>query len=178
MERVPGSLMVPWPMPKKPDAFVSFATFGEWRAFVEQYGLRQGIPLIVANKFERAQKLLLLAWLDVDLIKAAELTAFTSLELALRDRYGPQTKEAYGNIAFAHLLKYMPEHDGLTDHDVPMNQRCQGGKVVDLLTGERGLDLADIRNDLAHGFPFEGGPHSGLFELIRDLIEYAYRNFR
>jgi hypothetical protein len=93
MERAGGPLMVPWPMPGKPNAFVSFGTFGEWRAFVEQFGLRQGIPLIVANKFERAQKLLLLAWLDVDLIKAAELTAFTSLELALRDRYATTDEE-------------------------------------------------------------------------------------
>jgi hypothetical protein len=41
----------------------------------------------VAAKFESAQKLYVLAWLDFDLIKAGELIALTALELALTDRY-------------------------------------------------------------------------------------------
>jgi hypothetical protein len=53
-----------------------------------------------------------------------------------------------------------------------MNVRCRGGTIVGLLTGER----TDIRNDLAHGYPFDGFPQSGLLELVRDLIEYAYRD--
>lgn len=177
MERVQSSLTVPWPMPGRPDAFLTFETFTAWRSFVLQFSLRDGLPLVVASKFDRAHKLLLLAWLDTDLVKAAELTAFTALELGLRDRYGPQTKKAYGNMKFGHLLRYMPEHDGLTDEKVPINQRCRGGTVVGLLTGVRSPDLADIRNELAHGYPFEGSLRSGLFELIRDLIEYAYRDF-
>ena len=68
----------------------------------------------------------------------------------------------------------MVECDDLTDDKVPMNVRC-GGSVVDLLTGGRKPSLAGIRNDLAHGFPFDGFPWSGLLELVRDLIEYAYR---
>lgn len=178
MGRIPGPLTVPWPMPGRPDAFPTFEIFGDWRTFALQFGLRDGLPLVVSSKFDRAHKLLLLAWLDADLLKAAELTAFTAPELALRDRNGPQTKKAYGNMKFGHLLRYLPEHDGLTDDKVPMNRRCRGGTVVGLLAGEPKPDLADIRNDLAHGYPFEGGPRSGDFELIRDLIEYTYRDFR
>jgi hypothetical protein len=79
-------------------------------------------------------------------------------------------------MTFAHLLRYMPEHDGLTDDNEPMNVRCRGGTVVDVLIGTRKPSLAQIRNDLAHVYPFDGFPWSGLLELVRDLIEYAYRN--
>jgi hypothetical protein len=53
----------------------------------------------------------------------------------------------------------------------------RGGTIIGLLTGSRDPDLAEMRNALAHGDPFDGFPHSGLLELIRDLIEYAYRDF-
>ena len=119
-DQSPGPLVVPWPVPGNPGGFVSFANFAEWRAFVMHLGLRETIPDIVATKFERARKLHLLAWIDFDLIKAGELVALTALELALMDRYGPGAKAKYGNMAFAHLLRYMPEHDGLTDDKVPM----------------------------------------------------------
>jgi hypothetical protein len=54
---------------------------------------------------------------------------------------------------------------------------ASGGSVVDLLTGKREPSLPTIRNQLAHGCPFDGLPWSGLTELVRNLIEYAYRNF-
>jgi len=37
--------------------------------------------------------------------------------------------------------------------------------------------LAELRNSLAHSDPFDGLPWSGLLELVRDLIEYAYRSY-
>jgi hypothetical protein len=176
-DQSPGPLVVPWPAPGNPGGFVSFANFAEWRAFVMNLGLCGTIPEIVAAKFERARKLHILAWIDFELIKAGELVALTALELALMDRYGPRAKAKYGNMAFGHLLRCMPEHDDLTDDKVPMIRRC-GGTVVDLLNGKRKPSLADIRNDSAHGYPFDGFPWAGLLELVRDLIEYAYRDFR
>lgn len=66
---------------------------------------------------------------------------------------------------------------GLTEDQVPMNRRCgPPSKVLGLLTGETKPNLADIRNDLAHGAPFGGFPWAGLLELVRDLIDYAYRD--
>ena len=63
---------------------------------------------------------------------------------------------------FANLLKYMVEHDGLTEEKVPMNWRCgHNSKVIGLLTGETKPTLAKIRNHLMHGAPFDdprGGP--------------------
>ena len=175
--RFPGPLVMPWPMPGNPAAIVSFASFREWRHFVLNLSLNELTPRIVSAKFERALKLHTLAWIDFDLIKAGELVALTTLELALKDRYGPQTKKRYGNMKLGHLLRYMPEHDGLTDAKVPMIQRC-GGSVVGLLSGERKPSFADIRNDSAHGYPFDGFPWAGLLELVRDLIDYAYRSYR
>jgi hypothetical protein len=175
-EAVPGPRLIPWPIPGNPAGLISFENFGEWRKWTLGLSLSANVPLIVAAKFERAQKLHMLAWLDFDLIKASELVAVTALELALMDRYGPETKKRYGNASLAHLLRYLPEYDDLTDDKVPLIQRC-GGTVIDLLTGKREPSLADIRNDSAHGDPFDGFPWAGLLELIRDLINYAYRNF-
>jgi hypothetical protein len=115
----PGPRVVPWPIPGNPGGFISFANFAERRYFVLNLSLRAGIPETVQAKFDRAQKVHILAWLDFDLIKAGELVAITALELALMDRYGPKAREKYGNAAFAHLLRYMPEHDGLTDDRCP-----------------------------------------------------------
>lgn len=176
-ERSPGQRLLPWPMPCNLGTFVSFAGFAEWQAFWLRFSLRDGIPLIVTAKFDRAHKLHLLGWIDFDLIKAGELVALTTLELALKDRYGDKVKDKGGNISFAHLLRYLVERDGLTDDKVPMNRRCgPPATVVGRLTGAVRPSLAEIRNDLAHGYPFDGWPQAGLLELVRDLIEYAYRD--
>jgi hypothetical protein len=174
-ERFPGPRNVPCPMPGRLDAMVAFANFAEWRAFILDLGLRPGIPDIVTVKYKRAVKLYLLAWIDFDIIKAGEMVALATLELALKDRYGDKVKDKRGNILFARTLRHMVEHDGLTDDKLPMHRRCGGGSVVSRLTGKTEPSLANIRNDLAHGYPFDGFPWSGMLELVRDLIEYAYR---
>jgi hypothetical protein len=170
-----GPLVLPWPMPGNPGNLSSFRSFAEWQEFLLRFSLNDNVPLIVAAKFERAQKLYLLTWIEFDLIKAGELLALSALELALRDRYGDKVRRSNGAIHFADLLKYMPEHDELTDDKLPIIRRC-GGSVVTLLTGARRPSLANIRNEMAHGDPFDGLPWAGLIELVRDLIEYAYRD--
>jgi hypothetical protein len=176
-DRSSSPLILPWPMPGNLGGCLSFSAFAEWQAFVCDLSLRRVVPDIVTTKFERSQKLLLLAWIDGDLFVAGELIALTALELALRDRYvGKETERRRKSVSFADLLKYMVEQDGLTDAKVPMLQRCGGGTVVGFLTGECKPSLAKRRNDLAHGAPF-GSPCAGLFELVRDLIDYAYRDW-
>jgi hypothetical protein len=73
-------------MAANPGSFLTFA-FAEWRAFILQFSLHPALPLAVSAKFERAQKLYILTWIDFDLIKAGELVALTALELVLTDRY-------------------------------------------------------------------------------------------
>src|SRR5271157_4964425 len=82
-----GPLIIPWPMPGDLGGQVSFSTFAEWRSFVLAFSPGRSIPEVVVRKFERAQKLHVLVWLDFDLIKAGELVAMTALELALTDCY-------------------------------------------------------------------------------------------
>ena len=197
-----GPLVVPWPMPGNLGGQVSFSTFTKWRAFVLSLSPRRAIPEVVVRKFERAQKLYVLTWLDFDLIKAGELVAMTALELALTDRYaGAETERRRKLVAgkaenekrkisksekwwteyvsLADLLKYMVERDGLTEEQIPMNARCGApSKVIGRLTGEARPSLSDLRNDSAHGAPSDGFPQAGLLELVRDLIDYAYRDCR
>jgi hypothetical protein len=170
-----GPMVLPWPMPGNPAGFLTFACTSEWRAFCIGLGLHFQISYIVAAKLRRAQKLYFLGWLDFDLIKAGELVALTALELGLRDRYGDKVRDRGGQMPFAALLKYLLV-DGLTDDQVPMIRRC-GGSIVGLLNGDRVPSLAQIRNRQAHGDPFDGFPVAGLLELVRDLIEYAYRDW-
>jgi hypothetical protein len=167
-------LLLAWPMSGNAGGFMQFETAAEWRAFIEGLGIDSRIPDITRAKFARAQTLYLLGWIDFGLVKAGELAALIALELAVTDRYGghiPKNKRS-----FAALLNYMVEVDGLTDAQIPMVTRC-GGTAIGQLTGETHPTLAERRNTLAHGDPFEGLPTGGLLELARDLINYAYRSY-
>lgn len=168
------SLILPWPTSGNPGGFLKFSTAVEWRDFISSLRLQSGVPDIIAAKFRRAQMLYFFSWIYFDLIKAGELAALTTLELALTDRYGNLAKKKGKYASFSDLLKYLLQ-DGLTDDTIPMIRRA-GGSVVTLLAGQREPSLSQIRNRQAHGDPFDGLPWSGLLELVRDLIEYAYRD--
>lgn len=183
-------LLLPWPAAGRPGGFIRFDDAEQRRAFVASLALDPLIPQIVQAKYARAQKLYLLGWIDLDLVKAGELVALTALELALNDRYGadvkrlprkrldPSTalKATPPRRSFNALLKHMVTKDGLTDGQIPMIARC-GGTAIGQLTGETKPTLADRRNALAHGDPFDGLPTGGLLELVRDLIGFAYRHY-
>jgi hypothetical protein len=166
-------LVLPWPLPGTPGGFIEITKPDDWRALVCGLDVDPRIPAPVRAKFGRAQTLYLLGWLDPGLIKAAELAALVALELAVSDRYGaaiPRNRRSY-----ATLLKHMVECDGLTDGQIPMVVRC-GGTAIGQLTGDTRPTLAERRNALAHGDPFDGLPTAGLLELVRDLIDFAYRH--
>ena len=185
-------LVLIWPVPGNPAAVCQFASPDDWRAFVATFSLDPRIPDIVRLKFERAQKLFLLGWIDADLIKGAELVALTTLELALKDRFGHVVPRLHGKkiepptpqgtmaqpvrCSFKALLKHLVDGEGLTDAQIPMIVRC-GGTAIGQLNGETKPTLDDRRNAMAHGDPFDGMPTSGLIELVRDLIMFAYRGY-
>ena len=165
-------VLLAWPTQGNAGGFVRFEKAADWRAFVDSLGIDTRIPEIVRAKYARAQTLYLLGWVDFGVVKAGELAALIALELAVMDRYGeriPRRKRS-----FAALLKYMVDSDGLTDAQIPMVVRC-GGTAVGQLTGDTHPTLAERRNALAHGDPFDGLPVGGLLELVRDLINFAYR---
>lgn len=194
LDRNDAPFVMPWPQPGNPAFPLTFYHFQEWKAFIADRGLHHAIPRIVQEKFRRAQRLYLLAWLDADLVKVGELVALIALELALLDRYGGILRQRFvqqGNKqkrrrapVLHELLEYLVDGDGLTDAQLPFTQRY-GGSIVPVLhrEGRRAVNaanttrptLAEVRNSLAHGDPFDGFPWSGLLELVRDLIEYAYR---
>lgn len=198
IDRSDAPFVMPWPQPGNPAALLAFHHFQEWQTFIADRGLHPAIPRIVGDKFRRAQRLYVLAWLDADLVKAGELVALTALELALTDRYGgffrqrpaqAGNKQKRRQAPMLHdLLEYLVDSDGLTDAQLPFTQRY-GGSIIPVLRRNRATrgesnsghasrpTLAEIRNSLAHGDPFDGLPWSGLLELVRDLIEYAYRSY-
>jgi hypothetical protein len=169
-----ASFALPWPAPGNPGGFIEFSTATQWRTFVLSLGLPLGIPDIVTAKFRRAQMLYFLAWLYNDLIKAGELMALATLELALNDRYGTKVKKRGAYRSFSELLGYMIQ-DGLTDDKIPMVKRS-GGSAIGFVNGDVRPSLTETRNKQAHGDPFDGFPVGGLLELVRDLIAYAYRD--
>ncbi|HMG46832.1 MAG TPA: hypothetical protein VK614_05175 [Allosphingosinicella sp.] len=150
----------------------------QWRAFIDSLSLDPDVPSSVSAKYFRAQKLYLIGWIDLDLVKAGELAALVALEVALRDRYGKEValKDRRGQMPFRSLLKHMVGSDGLTDTRIPMIVRW-GGTAIGFVDGSARPGLAEIRNAAAHGDPFDGFPIGGLLELVRDLIEYAYRHY-
>lgn len=166
-------VLLAWPTPGNPGGFLQFERAADWRRFVEGLGIDSRIPDVVRAKFVRAQTLYMLGWVDFSVVKAGELAALIALELAVMDRYGARISK--GKRSFATLLKYMVDSDGLTDGQIPMVMRC-GGTAIGQLTGETRPTLAERRNTLAHGDPFEGLPTGGLLELVRDLINFAYRD--
>lgn len=198
LDRHDAPFVMPWPQPGNPGAILTFRRFSEWQAFIAARGLHPAIPHIVAGKFHRAQRLYLLAWMDVGLVKAGELVALTALESALKDRYGAFFRQRHaqsGNKrkreqapSLHELLEHLVDGDGLTDAQIPFVQRY-GGSIMPVLRKHHATDrdsshasasgptLVGIRNSLAHGDPFDGLPWSGLLELVRDLIEYAYRSY-
>jgi hypothetical protein len=167
-------VVLAWPTQGNAGGFISFEKSADWRAFVQSLDIDKRIPETVRAKFARALTLYLLGWVDFSVVKAGELAALIALELALMDRYGGSF--AKNKRSFAALLRHMVEVDGLTDAQIPMVVRC-GGSAVGQLIGEVHPTLAERRNALAHGDPFDGLPTGGLLELVRDLINYAYRDY-
>ncbi len=167
-------LLLAWPTQGNAGGFISFEKASDWRVFVESLAIDARIPGIVRAKYARAQTSYLLGWVDFSVLKAGELAALIALELALMDRYGGQVTKS--KRSFAALLKFTVESDVLTDDRIPMVVRC-GGTAVGQLIGSTHLTLAERRNALAHGDPFDGLPTGGLLELVRDLINYAYRHY-
>lgn len=192
-------LVLAWPTAGNAAAMLAFDTGDAWRAFIGSLCINPVIPDMVTARFARAQKLYLLGWVDFGLIKVGELAAIVALELALTDRFGavvrelkrqrkqakkpspsetqtPQKPRKEQNPTLSELLRHLVEEEGLTDADIPMVVRC-GGTAIGQLRGDVRPTLSDRRNKLAHGDPFDGLPTAGLLELVRDLIDFAYRHY-
>jgi hypothetical protein len=182
-----------WPRPGNPGpVYLTFSKLQEWRRFIEEFDLNPLVPQMMWDKYRRAQTLYYLGWIDGDCIKAGELAALVALELALIDRYSAsgQVKEPGDKRRpmLAALIAYMVEQDGLTDDRLPIFWKYGGGSIVGNLYETRDerkargnalppMNLVERRNRAAHGDPFDTMLAAGLIEVVRDLIEFAYRDF-
>jgi hypothetical protein len=152
-DRTSTPLVLAWPDEGVPVAIKAFSKQADWRAFIAQWALPESVPQVVRQLYSRACQLYLLAWTDLDLIKAGE-------HLKPRQR------------TLDPLLRYMIKHDGLADEALRVSVRS-GGSVIANFFGDAGLIAK--RNSLAHGMAFDALPTAGLLEIVRDLIAYAYR---
>lgn len=166
---------IPWPLPGNSGEGQWFSTIAEWKDFVASLSLNNRVPDIVSVKFQRAQKVFFLGWNSANFLNAGGLVSLTALDVALQDRYGDKVRDKNGETgSFADLLHYMVKKDGLSDDNVPI---IQGGGIhlVNRLAGDSMPSLAEIWNALSRGDPIEC-PWIGLLEIVRDLIDYAYRD--
>lgn len=183
IDRSNNPLQIFWPGYESSNELHVFSEISEWKNFIADLALTCQPPNTVKRKFERARRLYFLSWFDIDIIKSGELAALIGLELALRDVYPHvySRRNKNGKPISAYLkdgLKYMVENDGLKDEVLPIYQKY-GRAVISNFYREEGSQLGTyvgIRNSLAHGDPFDGLHWPGLLEVVRDLIDYMYRN--
>ena len=176
---------------------LEFTTIAGWRDYLESLRIQSSrVPIIHANQYHVALRLMLLGWADGFVIKPAELQALRSLEGALA--------QGYFDVIFELEQKereQLRQKCGLNKSG--KCQRCQSCSPIDRMkyrpglckyldymvahdslpnifhneTKKKGPDaLHNIRNGLAHGSPFNNGSWGGLMESVRDVIEHAYRN--
>lgn len=164
-------LLLVGPTPGNPAELQPFTNVEQWRQHILALRLSGTPPEAIKRNHDRMLRVLFLAWLDASLIKLAELAALANLEAASKTRY--QLKAAGGLEA---ALRHLVDQIGVTDADLRLVREC-GGTVVSRLLRKPspdGSSLSEIRNRLAHGDPFETMPWGGLFEVVRDLIDYMY----
>lgn len=115
-------------------------------------------------------RVLYLAWLDDSVIKLAELAALANLEAAIKARYRLKATDMLESA-----LRHLVNEIGVVDSDLRVVRECGGSVVVNLLKASSGGPaVSEVRNQLAHGDPFETLPRAGLFEAVRDLIDFMY----
>lgn len=92
--RADGRLTVPWVLPLDRLPFRTFGSVREWLDALVALDLDPALPIptVVREKFIRALKVYLAAWVDADILVVAEAAAYGAMELAVRDQYGEKVR--------------------------------------------------------------------------------------
>ena len=155
---------------------MQFDHISKWRDYLLTLQVNDTrVPGIHRDAYHDALRILLLAWVEPAVVQSAEMQALRSLEGALRGVYFQRLYEKERTRrhrlkpenfkpGLRQVLSFMSEHDDLPDALHSKSGRGPGGA------------LDTIRNHLAHGDPLNKLPCGGLFEGVRDVIVYAYRN--
>lgn len=149
-----------------------FTDLAEWRRHVlDLRAFRSTAPAVFRHKHDQALRLLFLTWLDDSVIKFAELGALVVLEGVINARYPDQKFHGLA-CGLAHMI-----NRGLTDEAFQSYRENGLGVVQNLRPSSKvgnNPSFSEIRNQLAHGDPFNTLPWCGLFEIVRDLIYFMY----
>jgi len=170
--RLGNPLLLPGPVPGNPVAMRQFTTIAQWDAYLKTLRLSGTPPGLLQRDYEHMLRVLALAWWEAPVIKLAELAALARLETAITLRY-PGKKFRGLESAMQHLI----QSNNVSNSDLRTYRESGGAIVENLLLDRkspRGTSLSEIRNRLAHGDPFETMPWAGLFEVVRDLIDFMY----
>jgi hypothetical protein len=154
--------------PSSKGQILEFNDIAEWRDHLYAFRIHSHrVPVVYADQFHVALKLLLFAWADGYVLKAAELAALSALEGSLKFVYYQRlhSDKSKSRIGLANYLEYMEKEDNLSE--IYQYEKFKGQPNA----------LNVIRNGIAHGYPFSNLPWGGLMETVRDIIEHAFRNY-
>lgn len=148
-----------------------FDDLQQWYEYVERLRLQPGrVRLPFVDAFDEALRALFMAYIFPEFCKLAEMKAFTTLESALLDAYEHKmctiNSTSHKCARLAGALSWANKNDGMPSEwyrqTMESKSRC---------------DLPVIRNKQMHGALLEETlPWGGLFETIKKILEYAYRN--
>lgn len=171
--------------PSSKGQILEFNDIAAWRDFLYTFRIRSHrVPAVYAEQFHAALRIMLFAWTDGCVLKAAELMAASALEGCLKavyyeklpaaerqDEKSPdeeqkqRRKRKQKRFYLADYLEYAVEHDNLSEV-YPYDDYKGKPNALNL-----------IRNGIAHGYPYSNLPWGGLLETVRDIIEHAFRGY-
>ncbi|MHB8348559.1 MAG: hypothetical protein ACYDHM_15705, partial [Acidiferrobacterales bacterium] len=148
-----------------------FADIYAWYDYVQSLRLQlQRVLLAYVDAFDEALRALFMAYALPEFCKLGKMKVLATLEGALLAAYKHKTcttrKGEHRCAMLADILNWANEEDSLPaewlKHDVSKKSRS---------------DLSVIRNKQMHGEMLqETLPWGGLFEVVKETIQYAYRN--
>ena len=171
--------------PSSKGQILEFNDIAEWRDYLCTFRIRsRRVPVVHADQFHVALRIMLFAWADAGMIKVAEMAALRALESSLQCNYyqpllaaNPPGKKRSAKQQ-GQLLPSEPIHFGLAKYLDYMEQHDGLSTVYPFTTFRDNVNaLHRIRNGLAHGDVFSGFPWGGLMETVRDIIEHAFRDY-
>ena len=149
-----------------------FPDVHQWYHYVKNLRLAPGrITIPYLDAFDGALRALFMTYLFAEFCKMGEMKAFATLEGALLTAYAHKMckdskKGRHSCAGLGEALKWAENNDGLRPglFDLSKLQRSPSALNV-------------IRDRQMHGYLLEESmPWGGLFETVKETIEYAYRN--
>jgi hypothetical protein len=174
----------PFAYPMDNGQIKQFASVKQWYDYVQSLRIPpHQVTLLYVDAFDEALRALFMTFLLPEFSKMAETRAFTTLEGALKEAYQhkmckqqvkkPQaesgetfTETVHRCAALADCLEWAEQHDGLEPN------------LFDKTIGRRRPNALNvIRDKQMHGNLEEVSPWGGLFEVVKETIEHAFRNW-